>query len=550
MKIPTWIKDNHLENRLIAVEFQGRDQNGKKVVKFPNGHRVSSVVNTNTIALKTGNGLVVVDIDTKVNIDEVVKKWIRCTLTIETTNGYHLYFKDTHNIKNRVKMNSVKCDVDIRAEGGVIFAETTDRDSYYKYIDGTFLVDLPRELYDLLQESETKKPTPTPLPTATATLDDQEIIQKMQNANQWELGVGQNGNSEIDMKFFNSLIFWTGGDISQMDRIARSNSLYRTKWDKKINGTTHLLWQLDRAIKTYNGNFYEAGYGRETISTPTTSLTTGETKMTPPKALINILQLGNVKKEPTEFICKDFIPMPKKAITLLTATGGTGKSFVALQVALRCVKDGLKVLGWFSEDESGLTKHRAEMIKKISGLNDVNINALDITDTMSMPFTKLSSGNMVESEDLQEILKIFMPYDLIILDPLIAFFGGDENSNVHARKFMDILTQWLRDNNKSILFVHHSAKGTNNSRGASAFQDASRLSIGISMVMIEEEEPTIKKDIRRSVDINRKHMRAFDFKKDNYNSKAEWGTEIYERQIFPSELSLRRISASSDQEDF
>ena len=68
---------------------------------------------------------------------------------------------------------------------------------------------------------------------------------------------------------------------------------------------------------------------------------------------------------------------------------------------------------------------------------------------------------------------------LIVIDPLIAFFGADENSNADARFFMSLLNKWCVDENKTIILIHHHSKsnGTSKSsaRGASAFIDACRM---------------------------------------------------------------------------
>jgi replicative DNA helicase len=67
-------------------------------------------------------------------------------------------------------------------------------------------------------------------------------------------------------------------------------------------------------------------------------------------------------------------------------------------------------------------------------------------------------------------------FDFIILDPLIAFYGGDENNNSQAREFMNLLAEWADKENKAILVVHHNNKSTTGGiRGASAFVDAVRL---------------------------------------------------------------------------
>lgn len=63
---------------------------------------------------------------------------------------------------------------------------------------------------------------------------------------------------------------------------------------------------------------------------------------------------------------------------------------------------------------------------------------------------------------------------LIIVDPLRRFYGGPENDNQHAGRFMEACVALVRDTGNTVLLVHHSDKKTGQPRGASAFRDESR----------------------------------------------------------------------------
>jgi len=88
-------------------------------------------------------------------------------------------------------------------------------------------------------------------------------------------------------------------------------------------------------------------------------------------------------------------------------------------------------------------------------------------------------------------------FDFIILDPLIAFFGGDENNNSQAREFMNLLTEWADKEDKAILLVHHNNKSTTGGiRGASAFVDAVRLQYQLFYPSELDEESLIPNNYR------------------------------------------------------
>ena len=79
--------------------------------------------------------------------------------------------------------------------------------------------------------------------------------------------------------------------------------------------------------------------------------------------LVNIKKLDQIEAKEAEFICKSWLPFPKKAVSLVTAGGGVGKSFLLLQAAMRMIDaDNVKVFMWLSEDPIELSKHRYEMI--------------------------------------------------------------------------------------------------------------------------------------------------------------------------------------------
>ena len=48
-------------------------------------------------------------------------------------------------------------------------------------------------------------------------------------------------------------------------------------------------------------------------------------------------KFSEVEDKEIEFLLKDYLPVPKKAVTLLSARGGAGKSWLALQIALKVI---------------------------------------------------------------------------------------------------------------------------------------------------------------------------------------------------------------------
>jgi replicative DNA helicase len=247
--------------------------------------------------------------------------------------------------------------------------------------------------------------------------------------------------------------------------------------------------------------------------------------------VFSIQSMHEIIEEETEFICKDFIPVPKKTVTIFSAGGGTGKTMASIQLALRFIEETSykeKVFMWLSEDPVGLSKGRAiEISSELLGKHfDAFKGCLDISGdpTFSVMTFKGTGEGTVRPEFFQMKNKL-KQYSLIIIDPLIGFFTGQENDNGHARQFMQLFTQWAIKEEKTIIFIHHSSKGARianeiKSRGASAFTDAGRAVYEFEKIKLEDEQE------------NKAYRRVI-LSKDNYNAIKFFGSYQKDIQIFP-----------------
>lgn len=194
-----------------------------------------------------------------------------------------------------------------------------------------------------------------------------------------------------------------------------------------------------------------------------------------------VKNLSNIDNdEGLELLDKQFIPFPNSAITMIVANGGVGKSFLSLQIALRFIKNypDKKVFAFFSEDSFALIKERArainEKILKTNALGEEALKNISVASS-STEIPILFKEEVFNDENFKNFTKILKPYDLIIFDPLIAFYNANENDNSQARAFMQKWANYATKENKAIIFLHHSDKTGRGSRGASAFVDAARL---------------------------------------------------------------------------
>lgn len=252
--------------------------------------------------------------------------------------------------------------------------------------------------------------------------------------------------------------------------------------------------------------------------------------------------LDVVEKEP-EFYLKNWLPIPLGTITIISAQGGTGKTWIVVQVALRFILENLnkKVFLWLSEDLESIVKHRMNSV--CSDILDTKLDDrfknITTTDTAPQPLLERDKGVYKMSYRFEQLKAELKDYDLIVLDPLLAFYGADENDNSQARIFMQPFMNWCKETNKSVVFLHHSNKPTGDNilsktRGAGAFVDASRVCYEVSKVYQKD-----KKSL--DLDLNSLHLRDIKLSKDNYGAIKHLKEFTVKRHITPQESSKKFV---------
>ncbi|MCG3671965.1 AAA family ATPase [Aliarcobacter butzleri] len=252
---------------------------------------------------------------------------------------------------------------------------------------------------------------------------------------------------------------------------------------------------------------------------------------------INKKSILDVNEKEPEFYLKNWLPIPKGTITIISAPGGTGKTWIVAQLALKFIIENKdkKVFLWLSEDLESIVKYRMNLICN-SILNtplDNRFQNITITDTFPEPLLERNKGIYKMGYKFDQLKAELKDYDLIVLDPLLAFYGADENDNSQARLFMQPFMNWCKEMNKSIVFLHHSNKpvGSDNlsrTRGAGAFVDAARVCYEMNKIY--------KKD-NKTLDLDSLHLRDIKLSKDNYGAIKHLKQFNVNRHITPKESS-------------
>lgn len=211
---------------------------------------------------------------------------------------------------------------------------------------------------------------------------------------------------------------------------------------------------------------------------------------------------------------------PQGETTLLVAQGGTGKSYFLLGLMLAFAsgikygefdpKKRYRVLGLFGEDCEAVLHNRTRNIIKTLGLDNEeylyylnkNFNALSVINMRLVEYGQFQNPTITDNYNL---LRDFLakeeskkqPIDVLIIDPLIRFYGLNENINGEASYFVDtVLGSLQREFGITTILAHHIPKGDKiktiqdieqiSPRGASAFLDNSRFTVAMMNVSKKE----------------------------------------------------------------
>ena len=192
---------------------------------------------------------------------------------------------------------------------------------------------------------------------------------------------------------------------------------------------------------------------------------------------LQIQSLKSIQAAEANFILKSFLPIPKNAVSLLSAHGGTGKTKLAMIMADRHIQaTGEIVAMWLTEDYAGQVRSTFDEMEKHGIVTRNSLNKMLLILSEPPQLAKRDKGlfkaNYEEIAKIGESL-ILAGVKFAIFDPLLAFYGGNENDNSEARVFIQAFAEWAKKAEITTLIIHHSSKG-GGSRGASAFHDGVR----------------------------------------------------------------------------
>jgi hypothetical protein len=241
-----------------------------------------------------------------------------------------------------------------------------------------------------------------------------------------------------------------------------------------------------------------------------------------------------------EWVIENFLP--SKIVAAIIAAGGTGKSYLAMHIAVSVAsgtllfesslpKNAAQVVFISGEDDAPELQRRLH--KAVAGLSpkevalvNQNLHFIDLADSFEL-FTERTNKGEVDITQVprmicDQIIKEVGPnIGLVIVDPVARFRGGEENLAADATRFVQALQQIRDQLNTCVLALHHVNKGAgtggnqNNARGSSAFIDGVRLVFQLNALL----EPEIRQSYGNPLGLPQ--LLTLQSVKSNYGKPAE-----------------------------
>lgn len=220
--------------------------------------------------------------------------------------------------------------------------------------------------------------------------------------------------------------------------------------------------------------------------------------------------------------CKDILDCPvqleyiieglmlKGDCNLIHAPGGVGKSMLALYIALYLAAHGTDpknplntIFGGFpvpkgrtslfiqAENSTAAMNHR---IQAMTTGNPTLKNGLPMVFILSQYEDTTITGKRFSDpefcdfvvEYIKDIEEGGIMIDLLIIDPLISYLGGNENDSVETRATLDGISRIASQAKCTPIVIHHANKAGKEYRGSTAINDWARNRISLTPVEVSK----------------------------------------------------------------
>lgn len=240
---------------------------------------------------------------------------------------------------------------------------------------------------------------------------------------------------------------------------------------------------------------------------------------------------------PLDFVLPGFLA---GTVGVLVAPGGTGKSFWALEMttALACSVAGGDVLGLAPKHHGRVVYLAGEdpepvLVHRINAMGrHIKDSAARDAIAENLAVYPLSHIDVMTPEGYTELVEYADGARLVVLDTLSRIHTKNENDNGEMARLISTLEKVCAETKASILYLHHTNKGSAMSgngdkqqagRGASALVDNARWGAFLSGMTEDEAEVLVRNDDASMTPLTetRKQYVRFGISKLNYSSPVD-----------------------------
>lgn len=475
-----------LYNQKKLTIFPCKDK--KPLIKFKNleDQNVDELFNLfnddHELAIRTGKGLVVIDIDTKElngmngfkSFDKLEKEFGKLpeTLTVSTRNGgIHLYFKviDEIELPNHQNLNNA-IGVDVRGANGYVIAPPS-KDYIFKNIRK--IAYLPKLWFDLINK---KTPKTELNGTHFKERNDQGQVIDQRDSKARNIIFKALMELTLEKKL-------TGKDFNENDLADKSYKKFIQECstkdpDKTLDDEGWTFEKINKkSIYTWN-NFLNGDFNNQIEDNYNDSLSFNidqfEKEMTPIELAESYLSIDNLLAKdfpPLEWVIKDWIL--KQTISGLYSPAGLGKSTIAQLIATSLsqgksicsklqIEKPFRTLYVACEDDKAIFQSRQKNLNSHLGIfEEYKLNNFFLMD-------RLGKDNRLCNFDANSVPKLTKFYyqlekiikeekiEFLVLDVLQDFFGGNEIIRSDVNYFLkSVLGKLMNDCKVTILVIAH-----------------------------------------------------------------------------------------------